>query len=574
MIFADDNCNDFNEWDEGLTMHPYTADFETTTDPEDCRVWAYAVCDVDNPDIIWYGNSMEDFIDWCEMHANCQLYFHNLAFDGAFIMDWLENNGWSWSEGRSSSYDQTYTTLIGETNQIYQITLAFTKYKKVRIYDSLKVIPLSVKAMAKSYGLEEGKGELDYEAYREVGHELTEEEKDYIRRDVQIVAKVLKQFLDEGMSKMTAGANALYWYKKSLGGVRAFRHVYPVPTEDEDMFVRKAYRGGFTYTDPRFAGQEVGEGIVLDVNSLYPSVMHDCLLPTGGGKWFDGEPKPTDSAPLWVASLSFRFKVKPDHIPCLQIKGNMRFGQTEYIRDSGAPVTIIITSVDWKLINEQYDVRNVHWHGGYMYHGNDMQFKEYVDYWAAEKIAAGKEGNQGKRQIAKLMLNSLYGKFATRPNIKGKKPVMCDDGILRYAEMEEEKREPVYLPVGVFITAYARYKTVSSAQACYDRFLYADTDSLHLIGTEYPEGLDIDPYKLGAWKHESTFSRAKFLHAKCYMEEIEGRTTVHVAGMPSNLHEQVTFDNFDLGSVYHGKLYQKRVKGGIVLVAGDMQIRG
>ena len=31
--------------------------------------------------------------------------------------------------------------------------------------------------------------------------------------------------------------------------------------------------------------------------------------------------------------------------------------------------------------------------------------------WIEQKIKAGKEGNGAKRQIAKLMLNSLYGKF-------------------------------------------------------------------------------------------------------------------------------------------------------------------
>ena len=566
------NCNDFTEDEE--PMKCYTADFETTTDVDDCRVWAYAICEVGNEDNIVYGNSLDKFMLWCQMHQNVQLYFHNLAFDGAFIFDWLENNGWIWMDGASSTVDRTYTTLIGESNQVYQITLCFGKYSKIKIFDSLKIIPLSVKAMAKAYGLPEEKGELDYTAYREIGHILTAEEKDYIRRDVQIVAKVLETFIDIGMTKMTAGANALFWFKKSMGGYNAFRHIYPKLSKDEDAFVRKSYRGGFTYTDPRFAGKEIGEGIVLDVNSLYPSVMHDCKLPVRKGKWFEGEPKPDNDYDLWVACVTFRFKVKADHIPCLQIKGNFRFGQTEYIRDSGMPVTITVTSVDWDLILQQYDVRNVRWLGGYAYQSSENQFKEYVDYWTEQKIAAGREGNQGKRQIAKLMLNSLYGKFATRIEIKGKKPELQEDGVVRYVNLETTEREPVYLPVGVFITAWARYKTVTSAQACYDRFLYADTDSLHLMGTDYPEGLDIDQYRLGAWKHESTFTKAKFLHAKCYLEEIDGIKTVHVAGMPVNLHEQVTFDNFDLGTTYHGKLYQKRVKGGIVLVPGDMQIRG
>ena len=552
----------------------YTADFETTTDPNDCRVWAYAICNIDDVNNIEYGNDIEDFIYWCYENPSSQLYFHNLAFDGAFIMDYLENNGWIWENGNKSETPKTYNTLISEANQLYQITLVFDKYKKVKIFDSLKVIPLSVKAMAKAYGLEEGKGELDYEAYREVGHKLTEEEKDYIRRDVQIVAKVLRQFLDEGMTKMTAGSNALYYYKKSLGGDNKFRIVYPILDNDEDAFIRKAYRGGFTYVNPTFASKIVDDGIVLDVNSLYPSVMYYEELPVYKGKWFEGEPKPSKSYPLWIACVKLRFKIKPNHIPCLQIKGNFRFKQTEYLTESGAPVMITITSVDWELMNQQYDLSNVEFFGGYAYQSNKYQFRDYVDYWTEQKIKAGQEGNAGKRQIAKLMLNSLYGKFATRPTVIGKRPVICEDGILRYAELPPEDRTPVYLPVGVFITAYARYKTITSAQKVYDRFVYADTDSLHLIGTEFPEGLDVDPYRLGAWKHESTFTRAKFLHAKCYAEEIDGSLVVHVAGMPSYMHNQVTMDNFELGMVFNGKLYQKHVKGGIILSAGDMQIRG
>lgn len=567
------NLGDFGDWEEGLTLRTYTADFETTTDPDDCRVWAFAVCDVRDTDFVVYGNSIEDFIEWCRAAANCQLYFHNLGFDGAFIVDWLEKNGWRWVEDSQHVSDFTYTTLISDMNQVYQITLYFTKYFKVKIYDSLKVIPLSVKAMAKAYKLDEGKGELDYEAYREPGHVLTDEEKDYIRRDVQIVAKVLREFIDEGLTKMTAGSNALYQYKKSLGGDRAFRRVYPEIEKDEDAFIRKAYRGGFTYADPRFAGKELGAGIVFDVNSLYPSVMRNESLPVGKPVWFDGEPEPNVRFPLWVAMVTFRFKVKPDHIPCIQIKGNMRFKQTEYLEKSGVAVTITVTSVDWALILEQYDVSGVKWFGGFKFQESAYQFVDYVDHYTEQKIQATLEGNAGKRQIAKLMLNSLYGKFATRLEVTGRRPELDENGIVHYVDMEPQERKPVYLPVGVFITAYARAKTIRAAQSVYDRFVYADTDSLHLIGTDIPKGLDVDPVRLGAWKHESTFTRAKFLRAKCYVEEIDESLSTHVAGMPYNLHEQVTLDNFELGATYNGKLYQKRVPGGIVLVPGDMQIR-
>ena len=43
-----------------------------------------------------------------------------------------------------------------------------------------------------------------------------------------------------------------------------------------------------------------------------------------------------------------------------------------------------------------------------MFKASTGMFDEYVDHWTEVKIKAGKEGNNGMRQIAKLMLNSLY----------------------------------------------------------------------------------------------------------------------------------------------------------------------
>lgn len=578
MAVDDYNVSDvFDVWD-GFGMRAYTADFETTTDADDCRVWAYAVCQVGAPDTVVYGNSIVGFMEWCSLAANCQLYFQNLAFDGAFILDWLEHNGWRWVEDSAHVSDKTYTTLIGDMNQFYAITLYFSKYRKVVIYDGFKIIPLSIASMAKAFGLEEGKGELDYEEYREVGHLLTETEKDYIRRDVQILAKAMDLFIRQKLTRMTAGSNALADYKEMCGGTRKFRRVYPELDLETDDFIRRAYRGGFTYVNPKYRGKVLGDGIVLDVNSLYPSVMAATdgqELPYGEPVWFDGEYEEDRRYPLWVAMVTCRFKVKPDHIPCIQIKGNGWFKATEYIEDSKGLVTFTVTNVDWKLINEQYDLSNVSFFGGFKFKSSPYQFKQYVDKWVEVKNKATLDGNAGMRQIAKLMLNSLYGKFATRIKCRSRQPYLGEDDVIHYRDLEEEERKPVYLPVGVFVTSYARYKTVSAAQSVYDRFVYADTDSLHLVGTEEPEGLDVDPVRLGAWKHESTFDQAKFLRAKCYVEHEVGADalTVHVAGMPKSCHRNVTVENFDFGAEYGGKLYTKRVRGGIVLVEGPMQIR-
>ena len=580
---------DFDTFDEGyeveglgeLPMVSYVADFETTTQAEDCRVWAWATCEVGCDEDVEVGNSIEGFVEWMEAHAPCQTYFHNLGFDGAFLMDHLLKSGWAWVDDAKRATDRTFTTLISDVSSVYEITLYFTPMMKVRIWDSLKIIPLSVRDMAKAYGLSILKGDLDYAATREVGHEITDEERRYIEHDVRIVAQVLKLYNDNHLTRMTAGANALADYRAMVGGKRGFERVYPRLEAEEDAFIRKAYRGGFTYVAPRFAGKRLGGGIVLDVNSLYPSVMHDRPLPTGRPMWFDGDPREREDGrvedrPLWVAMVTLSFRLKPDHVPCVQIKRNFRFCPTEYLSDSKGEVTLTVTSVDWDLMCQQYDMSHVRWFGGYDFKASEWQFREYVDKWTEVKVRATEEGNRGLRAIAKLMLNSLYGKFAAKVAGVSRCPEVDEDGVLRYRDLPEEERRGVYLPVGAFVTAWARHKTITSAQSVYDRFVYADTDSLHLLGTDEPEGLDVDPVRLGAWKHESTFDEAKFLRAKTYVEHEVGADalTVHVAGMPKSCHAGVTLDNFEVGASYRGKLYQRRVPGGIVLEEGPMEIRG
>jgi len=176
-----------------------------------------------------------------------------------------------------------------------------------------------------------------------------------------------------------------------------------------------------------------------------------------------------------------------------------------------------------------------------------------------------KNSTGGLRQIAKLHLNSLYGKFATNPDITGKHPTLKDNRVSLVMN-EPEMRDPVYTPMGVFITAYARKKTISAAQDNYETFAYADTDSLHLIGpTTPPDSLWVDPVELGAWKHESSFTKSVYIRAKQYAEEIDGKLDVHIAGMPRNVAATLTLDDMLHGGTWNGKLIPVRVPGGTVL---------
>lgn len=544
----------------------YTADFETTTDPADCRVWAYGICEIGNPDNFQYGNSIDGFMEWAKKEKKVTTYFHNLKFDGEFILCWLFEHGFKLIVDRRDLTDNTFTTLISDKGQFYSMEICFKRRGKEResliIYDSLKILPFSVAAIAKGFNLPISKLEIDYHETREKGHELTQQEIDYLRNDVDIVARALNTLFEQGLTKMTQGSNALYDYKQTVG-TKNFNKWFPIPDYDSD--IRQSYKGGFTYLNPKFKELDLSEGIVLDVNSLYPSVMYYQPLPYGEGIFFKGKYKPDKIYNLYVQMFTCQFELKPGYIPTIQLKNNLSFIPTQYLESSdGEDVTLCLTNVDLELFMEHYNVFNIEYHSGWKFKSTIGLFKDYIDKWNKVKMESTLNGNKAMRTLAKLMLNALYGKFALNPNVQSKLP-WYDNGVIKYKLGEKETREPIYIPVGTFITAWARYKTISSAQMVYDRFVYADTDSLHLVGTEIPDKLEVDPVKLGAWKHESTFTRARFIRQKSYIEEIGGVLNITCAGMPDRCYQYVTWDNFHTGATYAGKLGMAHVNGGIVL---------
>lgn len=552
----------------------FTADFETTTDPLDCRVWACGICSIDETHSFKYGNSLDWFIEFAKHNIGSTFYFHNLKFDGEFILCYLFEHGYKHVTDRKKLKTKTFTTLISDKGQFYSLEICFNKdedkTEKITIYDSLKILPFSVEAIAKGFNLPISKLEIDYDEKRKIGHILTPQEIDYLRNDVEIMSRALLTLFNQDLRQMTQGSNALYDYKKIVGK-KNFSKWFPIP--DYDFDIRQSYKGGFTYCDPRRQGQDIGEGIVLDVNSLYPSVMYYQPLPYGEGIFFEGKYKPDKLYNLYVQMFTCQFELKENYIPTIQLKNNLSFIPTAYLSSSeNEEVTMCLTSVDLELFFEHYHVYNITWHSGWKFKSTTGLFKEYIDKWNAVKMESTLNGNKAMRTLAKLMLNALYGKFALNPSIQSKIPYY-DNGIIKYTLGEKETRNPIYIPVGTFITAWARHKTITSAQKVYDRFLYADTDSLHLIGTEIPKGLEVDPVKLGAWKHESTFTRARFVRQKTYIEEIDGELNITCAGMPSRCYKHVTWENFIAGSSFEGKLQFTHVKGGIVLKDIDFTIK-
>lgn len=85
-------------------------------------------------------------------------------------------------------------------------------------------------------------------------------------------------------------------------------------------------------------------------------------------------------------------------------------------------------------------------YAGWKFKCCDFLFKDYIDKWIKVKIEASKTGNAGQRQMAKLQLNSLYGKLATTLECESKNPYLGDDDIVHYYLGDKEDKKGVYLP--------------------------------------------------------------------------------------------------------------------------------
>ena len=498
----------------------YIADFETKTIAP-TKVWVWGISKQNDPSFFQYGDDIESFMIYLSTLSQdvSKLYFHNLKFDGIFIIDYLLKHNWHWKLSKKECVENDFTTVISGDGKFYLIDLYFRKHGKVKkhvaIQDSLKLLNMSVEGIAKSFKLEQQKGDIDYDAHNIDNTPITEEEISYLQNDVQIVANGLAHFFDFAPEKMTIGSCALTDYIDHISK-KNFKCYFPELNDNQDALIRRSYKGGFTAVNEARAGELIENGQVYDVNSLYPSVMYDCPLPYGEPIRFEGEYYPNNKYTLYVQEIQCSFKLKKNKIPIIQIKKSMSYCGTQYLKKSDGIVNLVLTNVDLELIKEHYDLIIYEYCGGYMFKASTQLFKTWINKWFAIKEQATIDHNAGLRTTAKLFLNSLYGKFGTNPNIESKFPIIENNAVkLKYIEYpiyndnnkllssevdkngnyipikekvdiyipdsgyvnpklahtRQNKKKAVYIPIATFVTAWARNKTIRTAQRIHDGYI-------------------------------------------------------------------------------------------------------
>lgn len=379
----------------------------------------------------------------------------------------------------------------------------------------------------------------------------------YCAQDVAILATVLERY--RGGAILSSGVDPLASPTIAAHAMAVFRRNHLAEGRvallrwNEEAFARRGLKGG--RVDARqirraWGPEEVAAGRFAryaDVNSLYPWVLRHCPLPAGAPRWEtpadDGEDPAATLARLGAAGRLALVECDVEcpadlHHPVLVETGakDGRLRATLTPKTGGVYPCVELRAAAARGYTITRITRML------VFEADGGLFAEYVDEWYERKRAAKAAGDATGLAVSKLMLNSLWGKFAQRDS-EGDTVVYRGDPSPWYADLMKLsavpprlKVKPVYfdedyfvvqrlaldrwgyparpLPavnvaLAAFVTAHARLKLYSALEALGERVIYHDTDSVIYEVGPLGDGRPYDPLAgaygdaLGEWKDET-----------------------------------------------------------------------
>lgn len=597
----------------------FAADFETTVENDtknqkETEVWSAAFAQLFANNVQVYNN-INDFFDYFRKLTEQKVivWFHNIKFDGSFFLTYLLRQGFKFKK-RERKYDKLvkgeFDCVISGENRWYSVTVCFGR-TLVEFRDSLKLMPMSLKIVGEAFKTAHRKLEMEYKGERHAYGEIKPEEMKYIINDVLVLKEALEYMLNHGNDRLTIGSNCIREYRRGFGkeewaalypDLKAIRLPESFGYPDADAYIRRSYRGGWCYVKRGIENCWINcNGKTYDVNSLYPSVMHSKSgneYPVGKPHFWQGDipPEAKQKGRYFFVRIKARFKIKEKHLPTIQIKDSLMYRSTDWLISSDiqsngkfypyyfdeegvlkmAYAEMTLTCVDLKLFFEHYDIIEIKCLHGCWFTAVAGLFDDYINKYMKIK----QESKGGARTEAKLFLNNCYGKLASSDDSSYQEPFLDEDGILRFIFHEEHNKKTISIAQGSAVTSYARYFSITHAQMNYDFFLYADTDSIHMLDGEV-KGIKEHPTELLCWKCESHWSRAKYIRQKTYCEfirkedneKVNAHWLIKCAGMQDRSKDFLLATRpitaFDYGLTMPSQLKQRYVKGGVLLVDDD-----
>lgn len=446
------------------------------------------------------------------LHKGKTLYVfgHNIGFDIRvlnlpFLFDKL---GW-----------QSQPPIINNRMFIWRVQ---TPQGKLAFVDTANYAVLSVAQLGDD--LKFPKMEIDFRT------KDTEKLFTYCQRDVEIIERFMQDYIrfirsnNLGAFQLTLASQSLMAWRTRFMQADVSLH----NRDDIAFFEREAYHGGRTecFHIGRLPEHDY---YYLDINSMYPYVMKTYPMPT--------------------KLITFSDKINMANFPAILDKYYLI---ADCLIKTDEPAYAVVK--DGKLIFPTGTFRSVLHHAeleyaytqghlikilGYALYNKAFIFSDYVDFFYGVKVKATKEDNVSWRFIAKIFLNSLYGKMGQlRPNrieIKGDFPqdilrqttynatlnVHADEviwfgrGWYEYRQGESTYSFPA---IAGAVTAFARMLLYKYMVICgRDNVFYCDTDSVIVNRDGYRRAHNkLDKYSLGMLKLEAHSKTLRIWGAKDY----------------------------------------------------------
>lgn len=333
--------------------------------------------------------------------------------------------------------------------------------------------------------------------------------------------EITKVTLKNGMINYKFGRNKLLSEKRlSKALINDFLPTKWLKENDNFEKLFSCYFGGISKVNETFRGIILNDIDIYDIVSSYPDTMNsDLLCPYGNPVEFkDGD--------LHIYKLYVKNDIINKYgLPFLR---EAEFNKDDKIKTNAEYNKVLKEGTTYYLTNYELD-RFIKYYNPskndyelrvlYSFKGKPFKyfFGEYIDHWYKLKDESKKLNNVFLKNFAKIMLNSLYGKFGTK---RQRTNYHYDKDKNEYIEITELSDNLYYLPIAIYITACARMKLVDMVDTQYNEFDYCDTDSIFIRG-----GFKVDQSllgsELGKWEKENKHSykivvrRAKQYYAEC-----------------------------------------------------------
>lgn len=438
---------------------------------------------------------------------------------------------------------------------------------------------------------------FDYSKIRYPWTPLTDFEIQYCINDVQGLVQALYKFMaiEHDTVKTIPLTSTGFVRRDCRDAMEDFNHQQlkaMMPDSDLYLLLREAFRGGNTHANRWYAGDIIEHVKSVDRVSSYPDVMLNCDFPFTP---FHKEPDGVNSLIKLIKhkfaivfrccfhdlDLSDRFRSGAPYLSRDKCR-NIINGQYDNGRILSADyLETTLTDIDFKIISDMYSWQSMDaWDiEAATYKPLPECLKEVIRKYYVNKTELKGIADQEDLYIkSKNKLNACYGMTAQDP-VKDTVKLVDNHYVLTDEPLEnllKASNSKAFLPyqIGVWVTAWARYRLQEVIDMAGLNFIYCDTDSVKYIGdldiTAYNDQRIKDSIKnkayatdrkgithyMGVFEPETGpggYDRFKTLGAKKYVYEEDGKLHITIAGVSkrSGAEELGNIENFREGFTFY-----------------------